>query len=312
MIKVSVFAYNRPDHLRNLLKSFLLNPEAKNLDIRFYVDGPKSDSDQLNINMVKNVINSFTELKNKEIKFNLKNVGLANSIINGVTETFQTCDYQIILEDDLVLHKDFLNFAKLVNEKFKYNPQIAGSNGYAYGGNTNFNENFFIKGADCWGWTTWKDRWESINWNSIELYSQLQKGNQLNEFDLGGKYNYSRILKDQIDGKVDSWAIRWHASMFLQNRYSVYPNISLVANKGFDGSGTHGITNVYKEDLSTLTFNQNLCEFNEQDLIGAQIIEEFYGNFKKNQFLKYLRKILKLTGINKWQKNESKIETMEG
>jgi hypothetical protein len=85
-----------------------------------------------------------------------------------------------------------------------------------------------------------------------------------------------------------------------------------VANKGFDGSGTHGITNVYKEDLSTLTFNQNLCEFNEQDLIGAQIIEEFYGNFKKNQFLKYLRKILKLTGINKWQKNESKIETMEG
>ncbi len=48
------------------------------------------------------------------------------------------------------------------------------------------------------------------------------------------------MLEDQVSGKNDSWAIRWHASLFLRNKYCLHPVKMLVKNIGFDGTGTHG------------------------------------------------------------------------
>lgn len=42
-----------------------------------------------------------------------------------------------------------------------------------------------------------------------------------------------------MNGKVDSWAIRWYLSVFLSNGVALYPPQSLVKNIGLD-SGTHG------------------------------------------------------------------------
>lgn len=47
------------------------------------------------------------------------------------------------------------------------------------------------------------------------------------------------MLKRQIAGLNDSWAVRWYASAFLQNKLTLYPGRSLVQNIGFDGSGVH-------------------------------------------------------------------------
>jgi hypothetical protein len=47
------------------------------------------------------------------------------------------------------------------------------------------------------------------------------------------------MLRRQIEGKNNSWAIRWNASLFLKDILSLNVGRSLVQNEGFDGSGTN-------------------------------------------------------------------------
>jgi len=63
----------------------------------------------------------------------------------------------------------------------------------------------------------------------------------IDAFDYGGAMQYSKMLEDQISGKNDSWAVRWHASCFLRDLLALYPSRSLVKNIGLDGTGTHGV-----------------------------------------------------------------------
>ena len=47
------------------------------------------------------------------------------------------------------------------------------------------------------------------------------------------------MLRRQIAGENNSWAVRWHASLLLHQKLSINTNPPLVSNDGFDGSGTH-------------------------------------------------------------------------
>jgi hypothetical protein len=47
------------------------------------------------------------------------------------------------------------------------------------------------------------------------------------------------MLRNQIVGKNDSWAIRWYASAFINDKLTLYPGKSLLANSGNDLSGTN-------------------------------------------------------------------------
>jgi hypothetical protein len=100
-------------------------------------------------------------------------------------------------------------------------------------------ETFFLRGADCWGWATWQRGWDLFESDGKLLLQQLRQRNLTQRFDYNGAYPYTRMLEEQIAGKNDSWAIRWHASAFLQNRLTLYPGRSLVLNIGTDSSGTH-------------------------------------------------------------------------
>jgi hypothetical protein len=67
----------------------------------------------------------------------------------------------------------------------------------------------------------------------------MADSNLRKKFDLGNSYPYWNMLRRQVAGEVDSWAIRWWLCVFLAGGLSVFPRSSLVTNIGFDGSGTH-------------------------------------------------------------------------
>jgi hypothetical protein len=123
--------------------------------------------------------------------------------------------------------------------KYSADSRVASIHGYVYPTQASLPENFFMKGADCWGWGTWKRAWDLFESDGSKLLEQLKKRGLINEFDFGGSHSFSSLLRKQIEGKVDSWAIRWHASIFLQNMLTLYPGQSLVQNIGNDRSGTH-------------------------------------------------------------------------
>ena len=48
-----------------------------------------------------------------------------------------------------------------------------------------------------------------------------------------------RMLRHQIRGERDSWAVRFCYAQSKQNQYAIYPKQTLTLNIGEDGSGTH-------------------------------------------------------------------------
>lgn len=61
------------------------------------------------------------------------------------------------------------------------------------------------------------------------------------------------MLKDQIDGKNDSWAIRWYISCFLKNKLCLYLGKPVVTNIGFGVKGaTHCNVELPQHDIYRL------------------------------------------------------------
>jgi hypothetical protein len=145
----------------------------------------------------------------------------------------------IVVEDDLVTSPYFLKYMNDGLELYKSVEEVASIHGYIYPVQADLPETFFLKGADCWGWATWKRAWQGFNPDGAALLRALETRHLTTEFDFNGSTGYTQMLKDQIAGKNNSWAIRWYASAFLNNQLTLYPGTSLVQNIGHDGSGEH-------------------------------------------------------------------------
>jgi hypothetical protein len=157
---------------------------------------------------------------------------------------------------------------------YENDERVISIHGYVYPVKEALPENFFLRGADCWGWATWKRGWDLFESRGEYLLEKIKKEKLEYSFNFDGSYNYLDLLKMQIRGKNDSWAIRWHASAFLHNKFTLYPGKSLVANIGFDGSGancqpTKGYNVKISYDIPNLEFVSNVNE----SLIAKKLVK---------------------------------------
>ncbi len=167
------------------------------------------------------------------------NLGLSQSIISGVNEVLEEHESIIVLEDDIIPSPFFLKYMNEALNKYSVIDRVGCIHAYSYPCSNPLPDTFFLRGADCWGWGTWKNSWNLFQENGQTLLDKILKSELSYQFDLDGTYPFTQMLRDQISGRNDSWAIRWHASMFLANKLCLYPGKSLVKNIGCDGSGTN-------------------------------------------------------------------------
>ena len=238
---IVLFVYNRPWHTEQTLQSLSSNILAGESELIVYADGPKEDAtpDELdNIKKVREIAYRQKWPLKLTVHLSDTNSGLANAVIKGICSTLQQYNRIIVLEDDMVLSPYFLQFMNEALDKYEHCYEVISIHSYClqieYPGET-----FFLKGADCWGWATWKRGWQLFDPDGMHLMKQLREQNSLYEFDLQGCYDYSGMLQKQIDGEINSWAIRWYASAFIHNKLTLYPGRSLIVNIGTDRSGTH-------------------------------------------------------------------------
>lgn len=248
---VVLFAYARPVHTSRTLEALAANHLADQTDLIVYADGARGQGDAEGIAAVRALLQLDRGFRNCSVVERPSNYGLARNIIEGVTEVCNRHGRVIVLEEDMVTSPCFLSYMNEALVKFATDERIASIHGYVYPVSKSLPQAFFLRGADCWGWATWSRAWRYFNPDGMYLLEELRRLNLTNEFDFHGAYPFSRMLAKQIIGKLDSWAIRWHASMFLKGMLTLYPGHSLVQNIGFDGSGYHcGISNRYMAELS--------------------------------------------------------------
>ncbi|MDL2264540.1 hypothetical protein LJC31_07805 [Synergistaceae bacterium OttesenSCG-928-I11] len=237
---VVLFVYNRIDCLKSTIRALANNELACQSDLFIFSDGPKSDSDALKVNQVREYIRNIEGFASLSLVLREQNLGLANSIISGVTQIIDQYGKIIILEDDLVTSRFFLNYMNDGLDIYENDSRVATIQGCRMPwDNTCLPETYFLPSEGCLGWGTWKRAWKDFEPDARYLYEKIKHGKHKKEFDFDLSYPFTRLLKHQVDGKVDSWAIRWYASNFLLKRVGLYPRENFVQHIGYENESTH-------------------------------------------------------------------------
>jgi len=237
---IVLFVYNRPVHTRRMVESLLQNEEASSSELFIYADAPKNSEAGEAVHEVRAYIHTITGFRSVSIVERDKSWGLANSIIDGVTAVVNRFGRIIVLEDDLVVSPNFLGYMNTALERYQDDDRVMQISGHMFPAQfTADTDAVFLPMTTSWGWATWERAWKHFN-AEAKGYAQLKQDAALRKrFNLDGAYDYFSMLEAQIAGLVDSWAIRWYLSVFMQGGLVLFPVKSLVENAGFDGSGTH-------------------------------------------------------------------------
>lgn len=273
---ITLFVYNRPEHTRRTVEALKQNRLAKESNLIIFSDSPRSQAQAEQVGEVRAYIRQIEGFNSVIVVERETNLGLARSIIDGVTTIVGKYGRIIVLEDDMVTSPYFLAYMNEALEKYKDDDRVVSIHGYVYPVTQALPEAFFLPGADCWGWATWSRGWACFNSDGQFLMDELKRRKLTHGFDFNGAYGYSKMLEEQIKGINDSWAVRWYASAFLAGKLTLYPGCSLVHNIGNDSSGTHcGESSSLDSELSKTPINLSNIAVQSSE-IGLRAFEGFF------------------------------------
>ncbi|WP_285009930.1 glycosyltransferase [Pedobacter faecalis] len=277
---IALFVYNRPNHTERTLKFLKQNDLASESRLFVFSDGPKSASDEGKVKEVRELIRNIEGFKSVEIIERRENLGLAKSIIAGVSRLVSDYKQVIVFEDDLITSPYTLTYFNEALQRYQDEERVMHIGAYMYPlRDTPLPETFFYRAATSWGWATWKRAWKHFEPDADVLLRQFDKPKR-QAFSIDGTMNFWKQLTDYKRGRNDSWAIRWYASIFLKNGLTLNPSHSLVNNIGHDGSGVHsGINDIYNVVINPKPITQFPSKL-EEDTAAYQAIKAFLSNRK--------------------------------
>lgn len=254
-----------------------------------YIDGVLKEEHLSLKREVIDIVQTFQRILPLELIVSSGNLGLASSVIRGVTKTLLAHGACIVLEDDLILKENFLTYMDESLESYRLVSEVISISGYQpfkveYRIKAKYGfDNYLSTRTHSWGWATWSDRWEGVDWEISKRREFFEDRNSLDFFTAGGS-DLIGMLFDQISGRINSWAIRFAYDAARRNKYTLYPISSLVLNRGFDGSGVHCGENPriqhqkFEENVSIT----NLMKPTELQL-HADLLREFWKHYSPSR-----------------------------
>ena len=288
---VIMFVYNRLDSVEQTIENLKRNELAEQAELFIFSDAAKKESQVENVSLVRNYIHKIDGFKSVHIIEAEKNKGLAKSVITGVTEIINEKGKVIVVEDDLITSPQFLTFMNDALDFYEDEKKIWSISGYQFPfelPETYTKSVYAAYRSSSWGWATWKDRWETIDWEVKDYSSYKYNPLRIAKFCKGGT-DLDKMLRYQMQGKIDSWAIRWCYNQCKQDKYTIYPVKSLVNNIGTDGRGTHC-------DPTSVRFRQTLAtsfkyEF-EHNLPADREVMKKYRKIVNRSVLRKIKNLL--------------------
>lgn len=277
---IVMFTYTRLDHTIETINALKKNKMAKESDLIIYSDGPKNHIDSNLITELRHYLRNINGFKSIRIIESETNKGLAKSVKDGVTEVLEKFDKIIVLEDDLITSEYFLDYMNNSLEIYKFRDDIWSISGYTppvkFPDNYS-NDIYITMRGSSWGWATWKNRWDLVDWEIKDYSSFIKDKVQINKFNENGS-DLTPMLKECYENRLDSWAIIWNFSQFNKNMWTVYPSKSFVRNIGIDLSGTNSSLSK-KFDIK---LNENSLLLNKDIKSNTKIIQSFSEVYNLN------------------------------
>lgn len=277
---ICLFVYNRLDETIQTVEALKQNVLASQSKLFVFSDGAKNKNSLDKVNNVREYIKTITGFKSIEIFESKENKGLANSIIDGVTKVISEYGKVIVLEDDLITSPNFLNFMNQGLDGYEKNNKIFSISGYSMNLPSlkkNTKDYYLGYRASSWGWGTWLNEWETVDWE-VKDYNRFNRN-------IIDKYRFMRggsdmplMLKKQMKGYIDSWAIRWCYAQFQKNKLTIYPTKSKIESIGFGENATH-TKKTKRFDTYLDNGTQKEFRFDKNVEIDKVLINEFKKKF---------------------------------
>jgi len=286
---IALFVYNRPQHTERTIKFLQQNEVAADSRLFFFSDGPKSPADEDKVQEVREFLKTVDGFKSVEIIQRKENAGLANAIIEGVTQLINDYKQVIVFEDDLVTSPHTLTYFNEALNRYRYEHKVMHIGAYMYPLKTpNLPESFFYRAATSWGWATWERAWKQFEPDIDVLIPQFDS-RMIHDFSIDKTMNFWKQIQDFKKGKNNSWAIRWYASIFLKGGLTLNPSHSLVNNIGHDGTGVHsGMNDIYNVIVNPRPIRQFPATIKEHP-VAYQSIKKFLAHRKGSYWARIVR-----------------------
>lgn len=288
---IALFVYNRPQHTERTIKFLQQNELAAESRLFIFSDGPKSPADEDKVNEVREFIKTVEGFKSIELVERKSNMGLANSVIAGVSHLTATYGQVIVFEDDLISSPYTLSYFNEALNRYHNEEKVMHIGAYMYAlKEDNLPESFFYRAATSWGWATWQRSWQYFEPDINTLMAQFD-AKKKQAFAIDHTMNFWKQMLDFKHGRNNSWAIRWYASIFLRGGLTLNPSQSLVNNIGHDGTGIHsGMNDIYNVIINP----QPIKEFPTvlaENKIAYNAIKHFLANRKGSLWARIKRYI---------------------
>jgi GT2 family glycosyltransferase len=237
---IAVFVYKRPEHAGLLLESLERCDRLNECVVTIYCDGPKSSDDCAAVEATRKLVHEWSARAGAVIIARETNLGLARSIVSGVSELCDQYGRVIVIEDDFVLNSSFVDFMLQALDRYADDQNVYQISGYMFPmRHRKKPDAFFLPLTTTWGWATWARAWQVFDWDVPDALERLQDAELRREFDLDGTYPYAAMLEQRLRHENDSWGILFWWAVFKRGGLALHPRESLLTVGGFDGSGTH-------------------------------------------------------------------------
>lgn len=274
---IVLFAYKRLEHTKQTVSTLAQNHLAAESELICFCDGPRERADIPAVDAVRAYLKTVTDFKRVTVIEREKNYGLAASVISGVSDVLREHPNLIVLEDDMLTSPHFIRYMNDGLNKYERVKEVGTIQAYTLPVE-DMPDFYFMLGADCWGWATWRDRWSLLQTDALDLLRKLYQRRELVRYDTNGAAGQLNILLGQLRGQVSSWHALWYATTFLHGKLALHPRESFIENIGADGSGTH----VGGGDLiPTLLAGEYSGELPEQISENTAIANTFHDLWEK-------------------------------
>jgi hypothetical protein len=286
---IALFVYNRPEHTRRTIKFLQQNLLAEESRLYIFSDAAKNPNNQSLVEEVREIIHSVEGFKHVELIERKNNLGLANSIIDGVSRLVKEYGKVIVFEDDLISSMYTLQYFNDALNRYQDEEKVMHIGAYMYPlKEENLPETFFYRAATSWGWATWDRAWKNFE-PDIDLIISRFDHEKKHRFSIDGTMNFWKQIQEFKSGKNNSWAIRWYASIFLKGGLTLNPSKSLINNIGHDGTGIHsGMNDIYHVIINPQPI-QSFPEKIEENQLVYHSIKNFLKNRKGSLWQRILR-----------------------
>jgi len=277
---IALFTFKRLDTLKLTVEALQKNMLASESDLIIFSDAAKKDVDIAKVTEVRAYIKTITGFNTITVHESPQNKGLANSIIDGVSHILENHETLIVLEDDLLSSPNFLDFMNQALSFYKEDSKVISISGYtlALPSLKKYSKDYYYGcRASSWGWGIWANRWKNIDWNN-EYYNNILTDKKIRQKLNRGGSDMSNMLKKQLNGKIDSWAIRFCYHQSVNDMITVFPTNSKIISIGFGESATHTTgTKRFITNLDT-SLKRKFC-FNSFKNMDKQLVKEFSQKF---------------------------------